>query len=221
MNNNTRNTDKITLFVLNITFSKILFFPSNVIEWNKLDPNLRSAASLNVSKKKLLKVIRPSLNSIFNCHNCRGIKYLTRLRLGLSNLRKDKCKRTFQNTLNPYYSCGLNVEIIYIFFLHCPFFTNQRCTILSTVNDIDSCLINTGDTTLTEILLLGKASLYITVNTLIRNATMNYIISTNKFEVNLFEYFVIFITFFHNFIPLPYTFLRLFIHISPSFFYIF
>ena len=45
------------------------------------------------------------------------------------------------------------------FFLDCPLFTNQRCTLLSTVNDIDSSLINTNDLILAHILLFGKASL--------------------------------------------------------------
>ena len=85
-NYNTRNTVKITLFRTKHNFFKNYFFPSTVIEWSKLDPNLRSTASLNVFKKKyLLKFIRPSPNSIFNCCNCKGIKYLTRLRLGLSH----------------------------------------------------------------------------------------------------------------------------------------
>ena len=44
---------KLLYFVLNITFSKILFFPSIVIDWSKLDPNLRSDASLKVFKKDL------------------------------------------------------------------------------------------------------------------------------------------------------------------------
>ena len=39
-----------------------LFYILCVIEWNKLDPNLRSAASLSVFKKNLLKFIRPSPN---------------------------------------------------------------------------------------------------------------------------------------------------------------
>ena len=58
-----RNTDKITLFRAKhfiLIFFKNSFFPSSVTEWNKLDPNLRSAASLNVFKKNLLKFIRPS-----------------------------------------------------------------------------------------------------------------------------------------------------------------
>ena len=62
---------------------KTFFFPSTVIECNKLDPNIRSAASLNLFKKNLLKFIRTSPNSVFDCRNC--LKYLTRLRLGLSH----------------------------------------------------------------------------------------------------------------------------------------
>ena len=84
-NYNTRNTDKITLFHTEHNFFKNSFFPSTVIECNKLDSNLRSPTSLSVFKKNLLKFIRPSPNSVFNCHNCKGIKYLTRLRLGLSH----------------------------------------------------------------------------------------------------------------------------------------
>ena len=133
-----------------------------------------------------LKFIRPFPNSVFNCHNCKGIKYLTRLRLGLSHLREHKFKNGFQDTLNPFCSCGLDVETNMHFFLYCPLFSNQRCTLLSTVNSIDSSLTNTDDTALTDIFLFGKASLDISANTLILNATMNYIISTNRFEVSLF-----------------------------------
>ena len=50
-NYNTRNTDKITPFHTKHNFFKNSFFPSTVVESNKLDPNLRSAASLIVFKK--------------------------------------------------------------------------------------------------------------------------------------------------------------------------
>ena len=72
------------------------FIPSFVIELIKLDPNLRSAASLSVFKKNLLKFIRPSPNSVFNYHNYKRIKYLTRLRLALSHLCEHKFKHNFQ-----------------------------------------------------------------------------------------------------------------------------
>ena len=67
-----------------------------------------------------------------------------------------------------------------IFFLYCPFFSN------STVNDIDSSLTNSNDLILTHIVLFGKASLGISANTLLLNATMNHIISTNRFDESLF-----------------------------------
>ena len=118
---NTRNTDRITLFHTKDNFFKSSFFPSVVIEWSKLDPNLRSAASLSVFKKNLLKFIRPSPNSVFNCHNCKGIKHLTRLCLGLSHLREHKLRHSFQDTLNPFCSCGLDVETNTHFFFTAPF----------------------------------------------------------------------------------------------------
>ena len=80
----------------------------------------------------------------------------------------------------------LMLKQIRIFFLYCSLFSNQRCTLLSTVNDIDSYLTNTNDSILTHILLLGKASLDISANILELNASTNYIISTNRFEESLF-----------------------------------
>ena len=103
--------EKLILFRTRHNFFKNSFFQSTVIEWNKLDPNLRSITSLSVSKKNLLKFIRPSPNSVFNCHNCKGIKYLTRLPLGLSQLHEHKFKLSFQNNQNPFCSCALDVGL--------------------------------------------------------------------------------------------------------------
>ena len=49
-----------------------------------------------------------------------------------------------------------------------------------------------------DILLFSKASLDILANTLILNATMNYIL-TNRLEKSLFEYYVTFLLYFHLF----------------------
>ena len=79
------------------------------------------------------------------------------------------------------FQCDLDVERNAHFFLYCPFFINQRCTLLSTVNDIDISLTNNNDSIFNHI-LFGKAALYVSANTSIFNATMNYIISANGFE---------------------------------------
>ena len=51
--------------------------------------------NLLIFKKKLLKFIPPSGNSVFRCHKPKGIKLLTRLRFGLSHLREHKFKHFF------------------------------------------------------------------------------------------------------------------------------
>ena len=85
---NTRNFNNIPQFKVKHNFFRNSFFHSAVIEWNKLDLNIGNSESLNVFQNSLLKFIRPSGNSVFNCHNPRGVKLPTRLRLGLSHLRE-------------------------------------------------------------------------------------------------------------------------------------
>ena len=91
-------------------------------------------------------------------HNPKGIKLITRLRLGLSHLREHKFKHSFQDTLNPLCNCGQDIESTAHFFLHCPFFINERHTLLSTICSLDNKLLNCTDYDLTQKLLFGKTS---------------------------------------------------------------
>ena len=81
-------------------FFKNSFFPSAIIESNNLNPNLRKSKSISVLKEEILNFIRLSLNSFFDGHNPKGIKFITRFRLGLSHLRDHKFKHSFQDTIN-------------------------------------------------------------------------------------------------------------------------
>ena len=91
-------------------FFKNSFFPSAIIEWNNLDPQLGKSESFSLFERNILKFIRPSPNSVYNCHNPRGICLITRLKLDLSHLREHKFKHDFQDTLDPFCSCGNVVE---------------------------------------------------------------------------------------------------------------
>ena len=133
--------------------------PSAVIEWNKLDLNIRNLESLNIFKKMLLKFICPSGSSVFNCHNLRGVKLLTRLRLGLSHLREHKFKHGFQDSLNPICSCGNDIETLAHFLLHCPHYSNERSTFLNTVRNINRSIFDKNDLQITETLLYDDSSL--------------------------------------------------------------
>ena len=112
----TRNLNNFPHFKVKHSFFKNTFFPSVIIEWNKLDPEIQKAPSLNIFKKNILKFIRLTANNIFGCHNLKGIKYLTRLRLGLSHLYEHKFKNNFQDTLNPLCTCSCDVEKKYAIF---------------------------------------------------------------------------------------------------------
>ena len=114
----TRNHNNILLSNVKHEYFRNSFFPSTVIEWNKLDNNIRNSESVSAFKKQILKFIRPSPNSTFNVHIPHGIKLLTRLRAALSHLREHKFRHNFQDSLDPFCNCGLHIEITIHFFLH-------------------------------------------------------------------------------------------------------
>ena len=72
---NTRNTNNIPRFKVIHNFFQNFFFPSAVIEWNKLDLNICDSENLNIFKKSLLKFIPPSGSSAFHFHYTRGVKF--------------------------------------------------------------------------------------------------------------------------------------------------
>ena len=131
-------------------------------------------------------MIRPSPNSFFNCHNPNRIKLITRLRLGLSHLREDKFKHGFQDTINPLCNCGQDIESSTHFFLRCPFFINERRTLLNTIHSLDSKLLDCTDYDLTQALLFGNTSQISSNNFKIIHASIDYILSSKRFDEPLF-----------------------------------
>ena len=169
----TRNAENIPLFNIKHNFCKNSFFPSSIIEWNNLDPKPRNSENFVIFKNNILKFIRPKSNSFFNCCNLKGIRLITRLRLELSRLREHKFKYNFQNCLNPLCSCGSSTESTSHFLLHCPIFHDERHTLLSTLNNIDSKILESNDSYSTQTLLFGSTSFDSETNTLVLNATIN------------------------------------------------
>ena len=159
-------------------FFKNSFFGSTVIEWNRVDKNIRKSESLNIFKKSILEFIRPSQDRFYNCHNPKGIKLLTRLRFGLSHLREHN-KHSFQDTLNA--TCNT-----YHYLLHCPDYLHERKTFLNTVSCIIPNIFDFNNDQLTEILLYGKENLDNINSTSILDAIINYLIETKRFKAELF-----------------------------------
>ena len=61
----TRHLANIPSLSFKHCFFKNIFFPSTILEWNKLDPSLRNSPSCNVLKNSILKFIRPFPNKNF------------------------------------------------------------------------------------------------------------------------------------------------------------
>ena len=76
---------------------KIDFFHILLKARCSLDPISINSKSLEVFKSKLLALIRPVQRSVYSVFNPQSLKYLTQLRLGLSNLNKHRFRRNFKD----------------------------------------------------------------------------------------------------------------------------
>ena len=114
-------------------------------------------------------------NSIYNCHNPKGIRLITRLCLGLS-------RHSFQDCLNHLCLCGNDIETSSLFLLHCPAYSNEKMTFLNKIKNINYHTLEYGDTIMTKTLLLGDSLLSDSTNTLILNSTLDYVIATKRFD---------------------------------------
>ena len=141
-----------------------------------------SSKSISIFQSNGLKFIRLKLNNVYYCHNPKGIRLLAKLRLGLSHLREHKFKHSFQDCLNPLCFCGNEIETSTHYLLHCPTYTNERMALLNKIKSINCSILEFSDAVVTKILLFGDNTRSDPCNTLILNLTIDYIISTNRFD---------------------------------------
>ena len=183
----TRNALNIPHINVKHQFFKNSYFPSTIIEWNKLDSNIRNSETLNIFKSKILKFIRPTANSIFGCHNPIGVKLLTRLRLGLSHLRKHKFKHSFQDTLSPLGSCGKENETAFHFLLSSPSYSDERLTLLSKIRNINPNILENTNSQINWFFLYREKNFTASTNFIILSSTIVYMLATKRFDKPLFH----------------------------------
>ena len=135
-------------------------------------------------KKHLLNFIRPNSNNIFNVNNPLGQKLLTRLRFVFSNLKENKFKDNFQDSVDPLCSCRNDVESTVHFFLHCQNLTTQRQAILNKLKSINWSI--TAENSVVRTLIFGRPDFNYSTNKEIINATISFILTTERFNCPLF-----------------------------------
>ena len=117
-----------------------------------------------------------------NSHNPQGLKLLTRLRLGPSNLRYHKFKHNFLDNINPLCSYGSDIETTLDFLLYFPIFMECKNTLLSQISEITSELITCNDLALIEPLLFGNNSFSQYDNSRTLDATIAFIVTSKRFN---------------------------------------
>ena len=163
------------------------FFPDSSNSWNLLSTFIKSSPSLDVFKKRYMEFFSIAPSPVFGIHNPQGLKYLTRLRVGLSHLRSHKYLHSFRDTNSPFCSCVNNEhETVEHYLLYCPLYLHLRSELFGKLRLLISLLILTTPLRTCNLLLYGDPCLDFHTNKKILELTICYIISSNRFNVPLF-----------------------------------
>ena len=168
--------------VLKIHFSHILFKA-----WYSLDPSIINSNSSEIFKSKLLAFMRLVQRSIYNVFNPQGLKFLTRLRLGLSHLNEHRLKHNFKGCINPLCFCSLEVENTLHFFLHCHHYSAFRMGLMNKVNQVDENFSYLSDDNKVSLPLCSDSRFDDNKNNFILSASITYILETERFSTSLFQ----------------------------------
>ena len=115
-----------------------------------------------------------------------GMKYITRIRLGLSHLRYHKFKHRFLDAIDPLCSCSTGIENTVHYFLHCPNFSTARNTFLNEIAIVDRPIINQDEIKSIQTFLYGKPNYSVNDNKLILDASIKYILEIKRLEGPIF-----------------------------------
>ena len=143
--------------------------------------------SLEVFNSKLLAFIRPVQRSIYNVFNPQGLKFLTRLRLGLSHLNEHRFRHNFKDCINPLCSCSLEVENTLHFFLHCHHYSTLFMGLMNEVNQTDENFSYLSDDNKVSLLLYGDSRFDDNKNNFFLSAPITYILETEGFSASLLQ----------------------------------
>ena len=122
-------------------FFRNSFLPSVIDEWNKLNPDITNIKSSITFRNSLLKSIKPLPNNVFDACDPHGLKLLTRFRVGLSHLREHRFNHGFNDIIDPFCPCNMEIESVSHFFLRCDFYLNQRNDLMNDLSNIDQNIL--------------------------------------------------------------------------------
>ena len=163
-----------------------LFFPYCIKEWNNLSEELRKIKSTDQFKTKILSLIRPKENSIFQIHDINDIKLLNRLRLQFSHLNEHKFRYNFRATIDPMCCCSLEPETTPHYLLRCNLYSDLRTEFLNDICALNPNLKKLSHEKLLNILLYGSEDFSFITNKKIMKSTIKFLKTSERFIGSLF-----------------------------------
>ena len=152
---------------------------------------MRSSESFALFSKRILQFIRPTPTRTFNCHNPTGITLITRLRLDLSHLWDHRFKHNFLDSFNPICFFGKDIETTVHYLLRCPIFSDEKSIFISNIRSIYETVLSGSDSRFSDTLLFGISSFNNAKNASVLNTVIDYIPSTQRFDVPLTNFWFI------------------------------
>ena len=125
-------------------------------------------------------------NSICNIHNPLVAKYLIRLRIGFSHVKEHKFKDNSLQSVDSMFSCSSGIEATIHFFLHCANVNTQWQTLFDKITTIDASILTENEDSIVNILLFGKVNSKNSFKKAMLNASIEFILSTERFNNTLF-----------------------------------
>ena len=134
-------------------------------------------------KHSLLQFIRPTASPVYRVHHPRGLKLLTRLRLGFSHLREHKFRHNFHDTINPFRLCKTNdIETNEHFLLHCPNYSTQRLILFDNLRANGISFLPLNSSSVVKLFLYGCDNHNITTDKIILLNVIEFIIQSKRFD---------------------------------------
>ena len=145
------NEDVTTMYYKTDVFRYYFLF--TILEWNKLDMQIRKSKSSLSVKNSLAEISQPKSKPAYNIYNPIVLEFLTELWLGLNHLNEHKIKHNLQDRANLSCLCSLKIESLSHFFLPCHHFTNICETLLDNFQSVNTDIPSSSDNGLVDLLL--------------------------------------------------------------------
>ena len=155
--------------------------------WFSLDIKIRNSDSISLFKNRLLSFIRPVQNKIYNIFDPEGLKFLIRLRVGLSHFNAHGFRHNFQDCLNPLCSCSLEIEDTTHYLLHSRHFSTQRDNLMNSVKSVFQNFEFLSENNKKDLLLFGDSRFDENKKKVILETTLTFIKKSERFTGSLFE----------------------------------